>query len=117
MPYRSLLEDLVRRVRGAQGALLLDATGEVVVEAGAKDDRHRLIGAYQGIALATAQRTSARYAIGSVAHIHCRYAWGHVILRPLRDGYYFVLSVAPHGNVGEAIYRSAGTQDRMNAEL
>ncbi len=117
MPYQRLLEELVRGVRGAQGALLLDATGEVVVEAGAKDDRHRLIGAYQGIALTLAHRTSARYAVGSIGHICCRYAWGHVVLRPLRDGYYLVLSVAAEGSLGEAVYRSAATQDKMNAEL
>ena len=117
MPYLRLLEDLMRRVPGAQGALLLDATGEVVVEVGARDHRHRLIGAYQGIALATVQRASARHAVGPIRHIHCRYAWGHVILRPLRDGYYLVLSLAPDSKVGRGIYCSGSTQDKINAEL
>ena len=51
MPYLSLLQGLVGSVDGALGALLMDATGEVVVEAGNGEERHRLIGAYQGIAL------------------------------------------------------------------
>ncbi|MBI3932862.1 MAG: roadblock/LC7 domain-containing protein [Acidobacteria bacterium] len=117
MPYQSILDELVRSVDGAQGALLLDALGEVVVESGARDERHRLIGAYQGIALASARKTSARYEVGDVHYILCRYAWGHVILRPLKDGYYLVVSLAPEANVGEGVHRSALTQERMDGAI
>jgi hypothetical protein len=34
---------------------MLDAAGEVVAEAGTSDQRHRLIGIYQGIVLAAAR--------------------------------------------------------------
>ena len=76
MPYLKLLERFLTSAPGAQAALLLDSQGEVVVEAGARDDRHRLIGAYQGIALGVAQRTIKRYAAGPIHYIVCRYAWG-----------------------------------------
>ena len=46
MPYLLLLRRLLAAVAGSQAALLLDAQGEVVVEAGATDDRQRLIGAF-----------------------------------------------------------------------
>lgn len=117
MPYQSLLETLVRSVDGAQGALLLDALGEVVVEAGDRDERHRLIGAYQGIALTRAERISGRHGVGAVRYILCRYAWGHVVLRPLKDGYYLVVSLGADGDVAEALHRSEDTQERMNAQL
>jgi predicted regulator of Ras-like GTPase activity (Roadblock/LC7/MglB family) len=117
MPYKSLLEDLVRSTPGADGALMLDALGDVVVAAGANDDRHRLIGAYQGIALAIAQRTSVRYSAGDVSHIVCRYSTGSLILRALKDGYYLVMSISEQAPLGHALYRSEVTQDRMNAEL
>ena len=117
MPYQSLLDSLVRSVDGAQAALLLDSEGELVVEAGARDYRYRLIGAYQGIALATAQRTTRRYEAGAIRYIHCRYAWGHVILRPLKDGYYLIISLTDGASVARGIQRSGETQERMNAEL
>jgi predicted regulator of Ras-like GTPase activity (Roadblock/LC7/MglB family) len=117
MPYLGVLERLLKAIRGAQGALLLDQLGEVVVEAGARDWRHRLIGAYQGIALATAERTTERYAIGRVSHILCRYLWGTVILRPLKDGYYLVVSMAPDASLAEGLRHSAAAQERMNEEL
>jgi predicted regulator of Ras-like GTPase activity (Roadblock/LC7/MglB family) len=91
VPYQSLLDNLLDSVEGAQGAVLLDSEGEVVVEAGAKDLRHRLIGAYQGIALGTAHRTLGSYAESGIRYVLCRYAWGIVLIRPLREGYYLIL--------------------------
>jgi predicted regulator of Ras-like GTPase activity (Roadblock/LC7/MglB family) len=117
MPYQSLLDGLVRSVEGAQSALLLDSEGELVVEAGERDYRFRLIGAYQGLALATAERTTKRYEAGAIRYIHCRYAWGHVILRPLKDGYYLIISLVEGASVAKGIHRSAEAQERMNAEL
>jgi len=117
VPYLLLLERLLRSVAGAEAALLLDAQGEVVVEAGTRDDRYRLIGAYQGIGLATAQRTTARYAAGRIGYIMCRYAWGTVILRPLRDGYYLVVRLSPEAHLSLAVHHSALTQQALDAEL
>lgn len=117
MPYRSLLEQLVGTVPGAQGAVLMDRDGEVVVEAGEDHGRHRLIGAYQAITLARLRNTAERSGTGAIRHVHSRYSDGHVILRPLKDGYYIVLSLARNARVGPALHRSADTQDRMNAEL
>ena len=56
MPYQRILDELVRSVPAREGALLLDATARSWSQAGSRDYRHRLIGAYQGIALATARR-------------------------------------------------------------
>jgi hypothetical protein len=116
MPYQSLLDDLVRHT-GADGALLLDSTGEVVVESGARDERHRLIGAYQGIGLAAVQRSSRRHSAGAIRYILCRYSGAAVILRPLKDGYYLVLSLPPGPGVAAGVHRSAQVQERFNAEL
>jgi len=116
MPYQGLLDGLLS-VEGAVGAFLLDAMGEVVLDAGARDDRHRLIGAYQGIALSQARRTADRYGAGEVRYLLCHYDWGSLILRPLKDGYYLLLSLAPDANIGRCLHRSAEVQERLNAEL
>jgi predicted regulator of Ras-like GTPase activity (Roadblock/LC7/MglB family) len=90
----------------------------VVVEAGGeRDERQRLIGAYQGIALARARELDGRYATGEIHHVLCRYSGGHVILRPLKDGYYLVVSLSPSANVGLGLFRSAESQERMNEAL
>jgi predicted regulator of Ras-like GTPase activity (Roadblock/LC7/MglB family) len=55
--------------------------------------------------------------LGAIRHVLCRYSDGHVMLRPLKDGYYLVLSLAPAANLGQALHRSADTEARVNAEL
>jgi predicted regulator of Ras-like GTPase activity (Roadblock/LC7/MglB family) len=117
MVYEALLNELCRSIGGAQGALLLDAGGEVVVGSEACDERLRLIGAYQGIVLSTALRTTGRYAGGAIDHLLARHASGTVIARPLKDGYYLVVALAPDAPVAMAQYRSAQIGARLNAEL
>ncbi len=117
MPYLQILEDLVRSVRGAEGALLLDSEGEVVVQAGGRDFRHRLIGAYQGIALQVARRIGRRHGAGEIASLTCRYAAASLVLRPLKDGYFFVLSVGPSGLVADAERRSDHARTRLDEAL
>ena len=102
---------------GAHAALLLDAEGEVVVEAGARDEPQRLIAAYHGITLAAVQRTSARYAAGDIQLVVCRYAGGSVIMRPLKDGYYLVLSLGPEASLARGLHHSSLAQESLNEEL
>ena len=117
MPYQRILDELVGSVPGAVGALLLDSEGEVVVQSGARDYRHKLIGAYQGIALAVARRIGGRHGAGAVEGLTCRYTHAALVLRPLKDGYYFVLSLAPGSVVAEAERRADGVRGRMNDAL
>jgi predicted regulator of Ras-like GTPase activity (Roadblock/LC7/MglB family) len=107
----------VRSVPGAEGALLLDSEGEVVVQVGPGAYRHRLIGAYQGLSLSIARRIGARYGAGAVESLVCRYSRAALILRPLKDGYYFVLALAPHGAVAEAFRRCEDARNRIDREL
>jgi predicted regulator of Ras-like GTPase activity (Roadblock/LC7/MglB family) len=117
VPYLVILQKLLEAVVGAQAALLLDAQGEVVVEAGVHDDRHRLIAAYHGLALATVQRAGERYDVGALHLLVCRYAWGSVILRPLKDGYYLIMSLAEAGSLAAGVHHSARAQQSLNAEI
>lgn len=102
---------------GAEGALLLDSEGEIVVQAGHGHYRHRLIGAYQGITLSIARRIGARHGTGAVQSLTCRYARATLVLRPLKDGYYFVLAMAPGFGVQVAERRSDATRLLMDGEL
>lgn len=117
MPFQGLLQRLVRSVSGAQAVVMMDPRGELVFQAGDGHERHRLIGAYQGIALMRLKSAGASAEIGQVRHVHSRYSDGQLILRPLKDGYYLVLSLRPDANVGQAIHRSGEAQQRLDAEL
>jgi predicted regulator of Ras-like GTPase activity (Roadblock/LC7/MglB family) len=117
LPYLLILERLLRAIAGARAALLLDPNGEVVVETGAKDVKHRLIGAYQGIALTTARRAAERHDVGRISQFCCRYAFGTVALTALKDDYYLVVSLAPEASLAAGLWHSAVARDALNAEL
>src|SRR5258707_7357672 len=105
MPYQRILDDLLRSV-GGHAALLLDDEGEVAIQAGTRDERHRLIGAYQGIGLATARKTLAKHGgSGPIRYMLCRYAAGVGIPRPPEDRDYLILSMALDGRVGGSGHR------------
>jgi predicted regulator of Ras-like GTPase activity (Roadblock/LC7/MglB family) len=116
MPYQRILDELVQTVDG-HAALLLDSEGEVAFQAGSRDERHRLIGAYQGIGLATARRTLSKHDGGPIRYMMCRYTEAIIILRPLKDGYFLMLSLPVGGRVAEGVHRSEHTQQTLNREL
>ena len=117
MPYQALLEELLRSVSQVESALLLDATGELVVAAGSDEARHLLIAAYQGIVLGQAQRTAVDYGLGHLRCMLWRHSSGAVIVRPLKDGYYLVVSLGLDADVARGLHHSAAVQDRLNPEL
>ena len=85
MPYLKILEAVLAALPGSQAAILLDSQGELVVEAGDKDPRHRLIGAYLGIALLKLQRITAEHPVGGVRTLLSRYSQGQVAVCPLKE--------------------------------
>jgi predicted regulator of Ras-like GTPase activity (Roadblock/LC7/MglB family) len=117
MIYRKILEDMLRAVDGSQGALMMDANGEVVERAGATDERMHLIAAYQGIALSSAQRTADRYNIGGIEYLVCRYEAGSIILRPLKEGFYLLLALAPEAILAHGLRHSASAKERLDVEM
>ena len=96
---------------------MLDSEGEVVIQVGQGAYRHRLIGAYQGISLSIARRIGARHGTGAVESVVCRYAKAALILRPLKDGYYFVLAMAPGGLLADGLRRAESARRLIDQEL
>ena len=117
MPYRRILEALLASVPGSHAALLLDVQGEVVVGAGELDERHRLIGAYQGIALGMATRTAERYEAGGIRSLVWRHDGGTVVLTTLKDGYYLVVSLGRESLPAAAVRHCEDARTRLEREM
>jgi predicted regulator of Ras-like GTPase activity (Roadblock/LC7/MglB family) len=117
VPYKRILEALLARVAGARSALLLDAQGEVVVGAGSLDERERLIGAYQGIALGMVSRAAERIGGGEVKTVVSRHALGSVVLATLKEGYYLVVSLGPAALPAVAARHCEEARLRLNQEI
>jgi predicted regulator of Ras-like GTPase activity (Roadblock/LC7/MglB family) len=117
LPYKRILEGLLARVAGARSALLLDAQGEVVVGAGSLDERERLIGAYQGIALGMVSRAAERFGGGEVKTVVSRHALGSVVLATLKEGYYLVISLGPASLPAVAARHCEEARQKLNQEI
>jgi hypothetical protein len=63
------------------------------------------------------QRLAGREGLGAVQYLLWRHGAGTVIVRPLRGGYYLMVSVAPDGDVARGLQRSASVQERLNEAL
>ncbi len=55
--------------------------------------------------------------MGGIGCLVFRYKAGTLVLRPLRDGYYLVISLAPEASLGRGIHFSTEIGDGLNAEL
>lgn len=87
------------------------------MESGARDERNRLVGAYQGIALGEAARAAARHGGGHVQELVSHYEGGVLVLQPLKDGYYLVLVLGPGASLALGRQRLRPARARMNQEL
>jgi len=117
VPYQRILETLLARVTGARTVLLLDTQGEVVVGAGDLGERHRLIGAYQGIALGMASRTADRFEAGGVRSLVWRHRGGSVVLSTLKDGYYLVVALGAGSLPAVAVRHCEEARARLDEEI
>ncbi len=95
----------------------MDSVGELVLAAGERSETHHLIAAHQGIALTRLRRLAERYGHGALRSLVFRHANGCVVLTPLRDGYYLVLTLGREADVARCVYASGLVQERMDQEL
>ncbi|HEU0005842.1 MAG TPA: hypothetical protein VFS12_07620 [Terriglobia bacterium] len=116
-PYSSPLRKLLDSVDGAVAAGFADYEGESVQFEGAlDDDTHRLHLAYQGIVLHHLQ--SVHQLMGETpTRISCRYQNLHVIIQPLKSGYFIVLTLKPSSNLYRAGHCLEQTAQEFNQDL
>ena len=108
MPFRELLRQLVDKVEGASGAVLLESAGEAVqwhVVDESLTERLRLRSAYVAVVLQNSQTLAARMEAGEAAHLVLQYDGATFIAQPVERDYFVVLELYPWANVGQAIYR------------
>jgi hypothetical protein len=72
------------------------------------------MGIYQGIMLAAARRLLQPLGAAEIEYVLTRYEEGTLILRPLRDGYYVVVSLRRGARLATGVHRSAAAQERLN---
>lgn len=116
-PYSASLRNLLDIVNGAIAAGFADYEGESVQIEGALDaDTHRLHLAYQGIVLHHLQ--AIHQPLGETpTRISSRYQNLHIIIQPLKSGYFIVLTLKPNSNLYRAVRNLEQTAQELNQDL
>jgi hypothetical protein len=116
-PYSTPLRNLLDSVDGAVAAGFADYDGESVQCEGALDDHtHQLLLAYQGIVLHHLQ--SVHQPLGEIpTRIRSRYRNLHVIIHPLKSGYFIVLTLKPNSDFYRAQHCLEQTAQEFNQDL
>jgi hypothetical protein len=116
-PYSVPLKNLLDVVDGAIAAGFADYDGESVQFEGALEaDTHRLHLAYQGIVLHHLQ--ALHQLLGETpTRISSRYQNLHVLIQPLKSGYFIVLTLKPNSNLHWAGHCLEQTAREFNQDL
>ncbi len=87
------LRELVGKVPGATGAVLIDNEGEAITHFSSKDEnlRVRLISAYHRIWLSDYTRLAEQMRLGKLTQMIQRYETGIVVVKALKEKYALVL--------------------------
>lgn len=117
MPYQSILTTLLERIEGAVGAGFVDYDGEVVQLIGPFEDfAHRVHLAYQGIFLEKLKSIHQRH-LGVPLSLVCVYQNLTLVIKPLRSGYFLVLTLAHRKQLAKALRAADDAAAHLNLDL
>ncbi|MEW5975523.1 MAG: hypothetical protein AB1898_06920 [Acidobacteriota bacterium] len=98
--YSSILQHILRQVEGAVAVGFADYEGETVqIEGRLEDYRHRLLLAYQGILF---HNLAEQHAGESMQSITAVYEDLTTVIKPLRRGYFLLLTLDSRKNLFQA---------------
>jgi predicted regulator of Ras-like GTPase activity (Roadblock/LC7/MglB family) len=104
VPFKSLLNALIERVPGAQGAILADWEGEAVDQVGSMDDYDlKVVGAHKGVILHNMREVAGRLGDDELKEIIITTKQAQTIVLPVTSDYYLVLTLDRSDVLGLAL--------------
>lgn len=118
MPFKSLLNSLVERVPGAQGAIIADWEGEAVDHVGVMDDYDlKVIGAHKGVILHSMREVVSRLGDDELKEIVVTTRQGQTLILPVTDEYYLVLTLDRSDMLGRALLEARRCIQALHDEI
>jgi len=118
MPFKMLLADLVARVPGGLGAILVDWEGEAVEQSGQIDEYElKVIGAHKGIILDSLRAAVARSEGNTLEEICIATARVQTLILPVTRDYFLVLTLERGGMYGRALFEARRCLERLKKEI
>ena len=116
--FQEILQRVVDGVPGAAGVIFADWEGESVeCVSNWQDEDIKLLGAHHGIILNLAREVAENCAQGGINGMLVSSEVGRVVVQPVKEGYYLVMLLPPHGNVGVAFKKLREAAELFRQEI
>jgi predicted regulator of Ras-like GTPase activity (Roadblock/LC7/MglB family) len=107
MPFKAQLNEMIRRVPGALGAIIVDWEGEAVDQVGLMDDYDlKLLGAYKGVIFTHLRDVAGRLSDDPLQEIIITTAQTQMIVLPVTLEYFLVLALTRSDILGRALFEA-----------
>ena len=107
MSFKIPLQDMLDRIPGAQGALIVDWEGESVDQVGVMDDYDlKLIGAYKGVILANLRNVASRVSDDPLQEIVITTEHAQLLVLPVTLEYFLALALDRSDLLGRALFEA-----------
>lgn len=114
MPFKTLLNRLLKDIPGALGAIIIDWEGEAVDQVARIDEYDmKVLGAHKGIILSQLREALARVDSGDLEEVLIRTGQNKTLIAPLTEDYFLVLTLGAESIAA----RAASRMRRCVAEL
>jgi len=118
MPFKNLLQEMLDRLPGARGAIIADWEGEAVDQVARIDDFEiKVLGAHKGIILSRLREALQRLDGGELEEVLIQYQNAKVLIVPLNEDYFLVLTIDTHEMVGKAAFELRRCAARLRQEI
>ena len=118
MSFKPVLQELVSKVEGAEGAIFLEVDGEAVEWCSSDSgDRLRLRAAYIAVVLQASRALAKHLDIGTTRQMLLAYDGAKFIIEELGSGYFLALEVNASTNVALARYRMKPAVESLRREI
>lgn len=119
MPFKKIMGNLVDSTLGATGAIFLDWEGEAVEQYSTNDDTYHLkvLGAHNGVILGLISNAQAIDEKSKVECVSIKMENFSVIMAPVDDEYFVVLTIKPGSSLSRARYGIRHTAKALMAEM
>ncbi len=118
MPFKTLLNSLVERVPGAQGAIIADWEGEAVEQVGLMDDYDlKVIGAHKGVILHNMREVVGRLGNDELKEIVVTTKEAQTLILPVTKEYYLVLTLDRSDMLGRALLEARRCTQALYREI
>jgi predicted regulator of Ras-like GTPase activity (Roadblock/LC7/MglB family) len=105
MPFKNLLQEMLEHLPGAVGAIIADWEGEAVDQVARMDDFElKVLGAHKGIILTQLRQALQRLDGGALEEVLIHFEQAKVLITPLTEDYFLVLTVGPEVMIGKATF-------------